>query len=103
MDMLPAINQLAEPLSAVERRLATPEGAPPEPGPAACWRRRPTRPTGWAPAPGGDVPRRGAGLLGAPVSVEDTPDFLFWHYGPEQSVVFGQDPRARTGLARVFP
>ena len=27
-------------------------------------------------------------LLGEPVSVEDTPKFVFWHYGPEQYVVF---------------
>jgi hypothetical protein len=29
-------------------------------------------------------------LLGEPVSVEDTPTFVFWHYGPEQYVVFEQ-------------
>jgi hypothetical protein len=91
MDVLPAINRLAERLSAVERRLATLEGAPPEP----------TRP----PAPAGSRSGRPGGhrlqvgmsqdavraLLGTPVSVEETPDFLFWHYGPEQSVVFRRD------------
>jgi catechol 2,3-dioxygenase-like lactoylglutathione lyase family enzyme len=29
-------------------------------------------------------------LLGAPVSVEATSKFVFWHYGPEQYVVFEQ-------------
>jgi hypothetical protein len=29
-------------------------------------------------------------LLGEPISVEDTPMFIFWHYGPEQYVVFEQ-------------
>ena len=27
-------------------------------------------------------------LLGEPVSVEDTFDFVFWHYGAEDEVVF---------------
>lgn len=29
-------------------------------------------------------------LLGVPVSVEDTPKFVFWHYGPDQYVAFEQ-------------
>ena len=29
--------------------------------------------------------------LGAPISVEETPHFVFWHYGPERSVVFRRD------------
>jgi hypothetical protein len=29
-------------------------------------------------------------LLGEPVRVEDTPEFAFWHYGPDQYVVFEQ-------------
>jgi hypothetical protein len=103
MDVLPAINQLAERLSAVERRLATPEGVPPEP----------SRP----PAPGGSRSGRPGGprlqvgmspdavraLLGTPVSVEDTPDFLFWHYGPEQSVVFGRDTERVQGWLGFSP
>jgi hypothetical protein len=36
------------------------------------------------------------GLLGEPVSVEDTPEFAFWHYGPETYVVFEQ------GTGRVY-
>jgi hypothetical protein len=42
-------------------------------------------------------------LLGAPVSVEDTPDFLFWHYGPEQSVVFGRDTKHVQGWLGFAP
>ena len=103
MDVLPAINQLAERLSAVERRLATPEGAPPEPS-------RPPAPAGSRSGrPGG--PRLQVGmspdavraLLGTPVSVEDTPDFLFWHYGPEQSVVFGRNPERVQGWLGFSP
>jgi hypothetical protein len=103
MDVLPAINQLAARLSAVERRLATLEGAPPEPG-------RPPAPAGSRSCrPGG--PRLQVGmspdavraLLGTPVSVEDTPDFRFWHYGPEQSVVFGRDPERVQGWLGFSP
>lgn len=103
MDVLPAINQLAERLSAVERRLATPEGAPPEP-------RRPPAPAGSRSGrPGG--PRLQVGmspdtvraLLGTPVSIEDTPDFLFWHYGPEQSVVFRRDTERVQGWLGFTP
>jgi hypothetical protein len=103
MDVLPAINQLAERLSAVERRLATPEGAPPEPG-------RPPAPAGSRSGrPGGHrlqvgmSPDAVRALLGTPVSVEDTPDFLFWHYGPEQSVVFGRDPERVQGWLGFSP
>ena len=35
--------------------------------------------------------------LGAPVSVEETPDFVFWHYGPERSVVFRRDTQRVQG------
>jgi hypothetical protein len=35
-------------------------------------------------------------LLGAPVSVEEPPGFVFWHYGPEAYVVFEQ------GTGRVY-
>lgn len=103
MDVLPAINQLAERLSAVERRLATPEGAPPEPG-------RPPAPAGSRSGrPGGHrlqvgmSPDAVRALLGTPVSIEDTPDFLFWHYGPEQSVVFGRDPERVQGWLGFSP
>ena len=103
MDVLPAINQLAERLSAVERRLATPGGAPPEPG-------RPPAPAGSRSGrPGGHrlqvgmSPDAVRALLGTPVSVEDTPDFLFWHYGPEQSVVFGRDPERVQGWLGFSP
>ena len=103
MDVLPAINQLAERLSAVEHRLATPEGAPPEPG-------RPPAPAGSRSGrPGGHrlqvgmSPDAVRALLGTPVSVEDTPDFLFWHYGPEQSVVFGRDPERVQGWLGFSP
>ena len=103
MDVLPAVNRLAERLSAVERRLAALEATPPEP----------TRP----PAPAGSSSGRPGGhrlqvgmsqdavraLLGAPVSVEDTPDFLFWHYGPEQSVVFGRDTERVQGWLGFSP
>ena len=91
MDVLPAINQLAERLSAVERRLATSEGPPPEPS-------RPPAPAGSRSGrPGGHrlqvgmSPHAVRALLGPPVNIEDTPDFLFWQYGPEQSVVFAKD------------
>jgi hypothetical protein len=91
MDVLPAINRLAERLSAVERRLAALEGTPGEP----------TRP----PAPAGGSSGRPSGhrlqvgmspdavraLLGTPLSIEEAPDVLFWHYGPEQAVVFARD------------
>jgi hypothetical protein len=90
MDVLPAINRLAERLAAVERRLATLEGGPPEPS-------RPAAPAGSSSGrPGGHRLQVGMSqdavraLLGAPVSIEETPDFLFWHYGPEQSVVFAR-------------
>jgi hypothetical protein len=91
MDVLPAINRLAERLSAVERRLAMLEGTPPEPsGPPAPAGSSSGRPGGHQLQVGMSQDAVRA-LLGAPVSVEDTPDFLFWHYGPEQSVVFAQD------------
>ena len=102
MDVLPAINQLAERLSAVERRLATPEGMPPEPS-------RPPAPVGSRSRPAGHQLRKGMSpdavraLLGTPVSVEDTPDFLFWHYGPEQSVVFERDPERVQGWLGFSP
>jgi hypothetical protein len=103
MDVLPAINQLAERLSAVERRLATPAGAPPEPS-------RPPAPAGGRSGrPGGHrlqvgmSPDAVRALLGAPLSIEDTPDFLFWHYGPEQSVVFGRDPERVQGWLGFTP
>jgi hypothetical protein len=103
MDVLPAINQLAERLSAVERRLATPEGVPREPS-------RPPAPAGSRSGqPGGHrlqvgmSPDAVRALLGTPGSVEDTPDFLFWHYGPEQSVVFGRDPERVQGWLGFAP
>jgi len=102
MDVLPAINQLAERLSAVERRLATPEGMPLEPS-------RPPAPAGSSSRPAGHRLRVGMSpdavraLLGTPVSVEDTPDFLFWHYGPEQSVVFGRDTERVQGWLGFSP
>jgi hypothetical protein len=103
MDVLPAINQLAERLSAVERRLATPEGAPPEPGrPPAPAGSRSGRPDGHR-LQVGMSPDAVRALLGTPVSVEDTPDFLFWHYGPEQSVVFGRDPARVQGWLGFSP
>jgi hypothetical protein len=42
-------------------------------------------------------------LLGTPVSIEDTPDFLFWHYGPEQSVVFRRDTERVQGWLGFTP
>ena len=91
MDVLPAVNRLAERLSAVERRLAALEGAPPEPTrPPAAAGRRSGQPGGHR-LQVGMSPDAVRALLGAPVSIEDTPDFLFWHYGPEQSVVFARD------------
>jgi hypothetical protein len=91
LDVLPALNGLAERLAAVERRLATLEGAPPEPSrPLAPAGRGGSRPGG----PGlqvGMSPDAVRALLGAPLSIEETPDFLFWHYGPEQTVVFRRD------------
>jgi hypothetical protein len=103
MDVLPAIHRLAERLSAVERRLAMPEGAPPEPS-------RPPAPAGSGrPRPGGHrlqvemSPDEVRTLLGAPVSVEETPDFLFWHYGPEQSVVFRRDTERVQGWLGFTP
>jgi hypothetical protein len=97
MDVPSALNRLAERLSAVERRLATLEGAPPElsrpPAPAGSGRGRPSGhrlQVGMSP----DAVRA---QLGVPVSVEETPDFVFWHYGPEQSVVFRRDPERVQG------
>jgi hypothetical protein len=90
LDVLPAINRLAERLAAVERRLATLEGPPPEPS-------RPPAPAGSSGRPGGHrlqvgmSPDAVRALLGAPHSIEEAADVLFWHYGPEQSVVFGRD------------
>jgi hypothetical protein len=81
MDVLPAINQLAERLSAVERRLATPEGAAPA-------GRRSGRPGGPR-LQVGMSPDAVRALLGTPVSIEDTPDFLFWHYGSRASKSWG--------------
>jgi hypothetical protein len=81
----------AERLSAVEHRLRTLEGAPPElsrpPAPAGSGRGRPSG--HWLQV--GMSPDAIRARLGAPVSVEETPDFVFGHYGPEQSVVFRRD------------
>jgi hypothetical protein len=102
MDALPAINRLAERLSAVERRLATLEGASPEPS-------RPPAPAGSRGRPSGHRLQVGMSqdavraLLGAPVSIEDTPDFLFWHYGPEQFVVFRRDTERVQGWLGFAP
>jgi hypothetical protein len=103
MDVLPAINRLAERLSAVERRLATLEGTPGEPS-------RPLAPAGSSSGrPSGHRLQVGMSqdavraLLGAPGSVEDTPGFLFWHYGPEQSVVFGRDTKRVQGWLGFAP
>jgi hypothetical protein len=90
-DVPSALNRLAERLSAVEHRLGTLEGAPPElsrpPAPAGSGRGRPSG--HWLQV--GMSPDAVRARLGAPVSVEETPDFVFWHYGPEQSVVFRRD------------
>jgi hypothetical protein len=90
MDVLPAINQLAERLSAVERRLAMPAGS------RSGRLGGPRLQVGMSP----DAVRA---LLGPPVSIEDTPDVLFWHYGPEQSVVFGRDPERVQGWLGFSP
>jgi hypothetical protein len=91
MDVLPAINRLAERLSAVERRLATLEGTPPEgsrpPAPAGSSSGRPSRHRLQV----GMTQDAVRALLGAPGSIEEAADVLFWHYGPDQSVVFARD------------
>ena len=104
MDVQPALNRLAERLSTVERRLATLEGAPPEP------RSRPPAPAGSGSGrPGGHglqvgmSPEAVRARLGAPVSVEETPDFVFWHYEPEQSVVFRRDTERVQGWLGFTP
>jgi hypothetical protein len=102
MDVLPALNRLAERLAAVEHRLATLEGAPPAPS-------RPPAPAGSSGRPGGHrlqvgmSPDAVRALLGAPVSIEETPDFLFWHYGPEQAVVFRRDTERVQGWLGFTP
>jgi hypothetical protein len=90
-DVLPGLNRLAERLSVVERRLATLEGTPPEAS-------RPQAPRGSSSGrpskhrlQAGMTQDAVRALLGAPVSIEEAPDVLFWHYGPEQSVVFARD------------
>jgi hypothetical protein len=103
MDVLPAINRLAERLYAVERRLATLEGAPPEPSrPPAPAGGGSDRPSGH-PLKVGMSPDAVRALLGAPVSIEETPDFLFWHYGPEQFVVFRRDTERLQGWVGFAP
>jgi hypothetical protein len=103
IDVLPAINRLAERLYAVERRLATLEGAPPEPSPSPAPAGGGSgRPSGH-PLKVGMSPDEVRALLGAPVSVEETPDFLFWHYGPEQSVVFRRDTERVQGWLGFAP
>jgi hypothetical protein len=90
MDVLPAINRLAERLYAVERRLAALAG------------RGSGRPSGHR-LQVGMSPDEVRALLGAPVNVEETPDFLFWHYGSEQSVVFRRDTERVQGWLGFTP
>jgi hypothetical protein len=103
MDVLPAINRLAERLYAVERRLAALAGAPPAPSrPSAPAGRGSGRPSGHR-LQVGMSPDEVRALLGAPVNVEETPDFLFWHYGSEQSVVFRRDTERVQGWLGFTP
>lgn len=103
MDVLPAINRLAERLYAVERRLATLENTPPEPSPppapAGSGRGRP----GGHRLQVGMSPDAVRAQLGAPVSVEEISDFVFWHYGPEQFVVFQRDTARVQGWVGFTP
>jgi hypothetical protein len=95
--------QLGKRLSAVERRLATLEGTPPKPNrPPAPASRGSNLPSGHR-LQVGMSPDEVRALLGAPVSIEETPKFLFWHYGPEQSVVFRRDTERVQGWLGFAP
>src|SRR4029434_6327096 len=72
-------------------------------GSAAGASRQPTRPTGWAPAPGGDVPRRGAGPIGRAGQRRRHPGFSLLALWARAVRGLWAGSRARTGLARVFP
>ena len=90
IDLLPAVDSLVQRLREVERRLTSMEAGRPAPSRADA----PREQTGEPAAAGSSTARPGRqplqpgmsqaevrGLLGAPVSVDDTSDFIYWYYG----------------------
>ena len=112
MDPLPALDSLTQRLREVERRLTALETGRPEANRVDA-PREPTR----QPAPAGRSPARPGGprlqpgltqaevrdLLGEPVRVEATPQFVFWYYEHEAYVVFEQGTGRVHGWVGMSP
>jgi hypothetical protein len=112
MDLLPALDPLAQRLREAQRRLSALETGRPEARRIDAPREPPRRPApadrstgrpGWQQLQRGLVQAEVHDLLGEPVRVEATPKFVFWHYGPEVYVVFEQSTGRVDGWLGVSP